>query len=210
MSLTRRSLLFGAALAGGSAPAAPYLWRGEAAKLQELRIPELIDTRKQGQSIALQAQAGRTSFFTPDATKTHVPLPHHHLVDMVRYALGYHGHEIMEEHHAIMPDGQRYFGLMTLKSPYGDYSDTIGLRNAHDKSWPIGVAFGSRVFVCDNTAFAADTVIKRRHTANAKRDLPGIVAGIIEPLRQKREQQHECFQRYQAAPLTDELADQTI
>jgi hypothetical protein len=109
-----------------------------------------------------------------------------------------------------MPDGQRYFGLMTLKSPYGDYSDTIGLRNAHDKSWPIGIAFGSRVFVCDNTAFLADTVIKRRHTANAKRDLPGIVAGVIEPLRQKREEQHESFERFQAAPLTDELADQVI
>ena len=147
---------------------------------------------------------------TPDATKTHVPLPHHHLVDMVRYALGYHGHDIVEEHHAVMPDGQRYFGLMTLKSPYGDYSDTIGLRNAHDKSWPIGIAFGSRVFVCDNTAFLADTVIKRRHTANAKRDLPGIVAGVIEPLRQKREEQHESFERFQAAPLTDELADQVI
>jgi len=147
---------------------------------------------------------------TPDATKTHVPLPHHHLVDMVRYALGYHGHDIVEEHHAVMPDGQRYFGLMTLKSPYGDYSDTIGLRNAHDKSWPIGIAFGSRVFVCDNTAFLADTVIKRRHTANAKRDLPAIVAGVIEPLRQKREEQHESFERFQAAPLTDELADQVI
>jgi hypothetical protein len=46
----------------------------------------------------------------------------------------------------------------------------VGLRNSHDKSFPVGIAFGSRVFVCDNAAFIADHVIKRRHTANAKRD----------------------------------------
>jgi hypothetical protein len=31
--------------------------------------------------------------------------------------------------------------------------------NSHDKSLPIGIAFGSRVFVCDNLAFSADHVI---------------------------------------------------
>ena len=29
------------------------------------------------------------------------------VVDMVRYALGYYDHEIVEEHHAITPDGAR-------------------------------------------------------------------------------------------------------
>lgn len=138
---------------------------------------------------------------TPKATATHVPLPHHHLVEMVRYALGYHKHDIVEEHHAIMPDGQRYFGLMTLRSPYGDYVDTLGLRNAHDKSWPIGLAFGSRVLVCDNTAFSAETIVKRRHTANSRRDLPGIVAGIIEPLEEKRMRQAAAFAQYHEHPL---------
>jgi hypothetical protein len=27
----------------------------------------------------------------------------------------------------------------------GDYTDTVGLRNSHDKSFPIGTAFGSRL-----------------------------------------------------------------
>jgi hypothetical protein len=39
-----------------------------------------------------------------------------------------------------------------------------------------------RGFVCDNLAFIADQVIKRRHTMNLKRDLPGIVGELIEPL----------------------------
>lgn len=147
---------------------------------------------------------------TPEATASHVPLPHHHLVEMVRYALGFYDHEIVEEHHAVMPDGQRYFGLMTLKSPYGDYVDTLGLRNSHDKSFPVGLAYGAKVMVCDNTSFFGDQVIKRKHTLNAKRDLPGLVASCIEPLRQKRAQQHECFERYRMAELDDQTADHAI
>lgn len=63
MMLTRRSVLAGSVLAGGAVLAAPYLWRAAASEPQELRIPELIDARSQGQSIALEARAGRTSFF---------------------------------------------------------------------------------------------------------------------------------------------------
>ena len=60
---------------------------------------------------------------------------------------------------------------MSLKSPYGDYTDTLGLRNSHDKTFPIGIAYSSRVFVCDNLAFMGDHVIRRKHTAKAKREL---------------------------------------
>ncbi|KGH10014.1 multicopper oxidase [Comamonas thiooxydans] len=64
MTLTRRSFLTGAVLAGGSLWAASSLWRPSfAAEARQLRIPELIDARDQGQSIALTAQVGKTSFF---------------------------------------------------------------------------------------------------------------------------------------------------
>src|SRR3954466_3250288 len=79
---------------------------------------------------------------TPEGTSTHVPIPHHELVELVRYTLGFFGHDIAEEAHAVTTDGTRYFGLMSLRSPYGDYTDTLGLRNSHDKSFPIGIAFG--------------------------------------------------------------------
>ena len=115
-----------------------------------------------------------------------LPVPHHEIVELVRYTLGFYGHEIFEEHHAITPEGARYFGLLSLRSPYGDYTDTVGLRNSHDKSFPIGIAFGSRVFVCDNLAFIGDHVIRRKHTAKAKRELPGLVTEIVQPLRDQR------------------------
>lgn len=69
--LTRRTLLaasagFGAAALGGRA----LLRAAEAAERQPLRIPELIDARRQGQSIALTAQRGRTAFLPGRPTPT--------------------------------------------------------------------------------------------------------------------------------------------
>jgi hypothetical protein len=153
---------------------------------------------------------GLRSLVTPPATPTHVPLPHHQLVEMMKYALPFYGHEIVEEHHGITEDGARYFGLLTLKSTYGSYTDTVGLRNSHDKSFPIGVAFGSRVFVCDNLSFIAEHVVRRKHTANAKRELPALVAELVEPLAHQRQRQHEAFERYSQTGLNDERADHAI
>jgi hypothetical protein len=147
---------------------------------------------------------------TPPATPSHVPIPHFRVVDLIRTTLGMYGHEIVGEHHGITEDGARYFGLLSLRSTYGNYEDTVGLRNSHDKSFPVGIGFGSRVFVCDNLAFLADTVIKRRHTTNLKRDLPGLIGEIIEPLADQRERQARTFDRYKHALLTDQQADHAI
>ena len=147
---------------------------------------------------------------TPPPTDTHVPVPHFRVVDLIRTTLGMYGHQIVGEHHGVTEDGMRYFGLLSLKSTYGNYEDTVGLRNSHDRSFPVGVGFGSRVFVCDNLAFSADTVIKRKHTANLKRDLPGIIGELIDPLALHREAQARTFERYEQTMLTAEMADHAI
>lgn len=153
---------------------------------------------------------GLRSLATPPATPTHVPLPHHELVQMMKYALPFYGHEIVAEHHGLTEDGSRYFGLLSLRSTYGAYEDTVGLRNSHNKSFPIGVAFGSRVFVCDNLAFIAEHVVRRKHTQHAKRELPALVAELVEPLGLQRQRQHEAFERYSQTALTDQRADHAI
>lgn len=146
----------------------------------------------------------------PDATETHMPLPHHELVSLVRYTLGFYGHEITEEHHAIANDGLRYFGLMSLHSPYGEYTDTVGLRNSNDRTFPIGIAFGSRVFVCDNLSFMGEHVIRRKHTVKAKKELPGLVTEIVAPLLAQRVAQNEKLVAYQKSALTDDQAYASI
>jgi hypothetical protein len=147
---------------------------------------------------------------TPPATETHVPIPHHRVVDLAAYSLSYFGHEVVERHFGVTDDGMRFFGILTLRSPYGDYSDTLGLRNSHDKSLPIGIGFGSRVFVCDNLAFNADIVIKRKHTVNAKHDLPGLIGEVIEPLAIQREGQEKKIEHHKATNLDQATADHAI
>lgn len=147
---------------------------------------------------------------TPAATPTHVPIAHHRVVDLVKGSLAMFGHTIEAEHYGVTEDGMRFFGVMELRSDKGLYTDTVGLRNSHDKRFPVGIAFGAKVFVCDNLSFVADHVIKRKHTANAKRDLPGLVGEIIEPLADQRDIQRRTFQRYQETALSDGLADHLI
>ena len=146
----------------------------------------------------------------PLATDTHVPIAHSAVVDMVKYSLGFFGHQIVGEDYGVTPDGARFFGVLSLQSEYGDYTDTVGLRNSHDKRFPIGISFGSRVFVCDNLAFAGDHVIKRKHTSNAKRDLPGLVAEVVEPLRDQRQHQARMFDAYRSTPLDEVEVDHII
>lgn len=139
-----------------------------------------------------------------------MPVAHHEIVQLIRYTLGFFGHDILDEAHAVTPDGYRYFGLLSLRSTYGDYTDTVGLRNSHDKSFPIGIAFGSRVMVCDNLSFFGDHTIRRKHTIKAKRELPGLLSEIVEPLQAQRLAQNQTFQRYQQVALTDAQVDHAI
>jgi hypothetical protein len=146
----------------------------------------------------------------PASTDTHVPIAHAAVVDMVKYSLGFYGHEVVEEDYGVTPDGMRFFGVLSLRSDYSDYTDTVGLRNSHDKRFPIGISFGSRVFVCDNLAFSGDHVIRRKHTPNAKRDLPGLVAEVVEPLRDHRLRQQRTFATYRETALTPPVLDHAI
>lgn len=147
---------------------------------------------------------------TPPATLTHVPIPHFRLVDLVANALGYYGHIVKDQHFGVTPDKMRFFGLLSLESPYSGYEDTIGLRNSHDKKFPVGISFGSRVFVCDNLAFVGDSIIRTKHTAKLKVRLPGLIGEIIEPLTLQREAQGKTFERYKTAMLADQAADHAI
>jgi len=150
---------------------------------------------------------GLRALKTPEPTATHVPIPHYRVVDLIAHALAYYGHTVTDQHFGVTPDGDRFFGGLCLKSEYTGYTDMVGLRNSHDKKFPVGISFGSRVFVCDNLAFSGDHVIKRKHTSNLKRDLPGLIGEIIEPLAQQREAQKITYDRYRATSLSDMLAD---
>lgn len=113
----------------------------------------------------------------PDATQTHVPIPHMAVVDAARKWIGAIGLTVTGEKFAVAPglgkmgDG-RFFGVMDLSSTIVEGVTTVlGLRNSHDKSMTAGVCAGERVFVCDNLAFSAEVVVLRMHTRHIMRDL---------------------------------------
>lgn len=153
---------------------------------------------------------GLRALITPEPTATHVPVAHYRFVDLVAHSLGYYGHEIVNQAFGVTPDGAKFFGVLTLRSPYTGYSDVVGLRNSHDKSLPVGVSFGSSVFVCDNLAFIGDAVIKTKHSAKLKMRLPGLIGELIEPIADQREAQQRKLLAYQETELTDDQADMTI
>jgi hypothetical protein len=72
--------------------------------------------------------------------------------------------------------------------------------HSHDKSFPIGIAFGSRVFICDNLAFIGDHVVRRKHTVKAKKELPGLLTDIVAPLQAQRLAQNQKLLAYQGTP----------
>lgn len=150
------------------------------------------------------------SLETPPATKSHHPIAHYHVVDLVKHSLTFYGHQVVGEDFGITEDGMRFFGVLALKSEYGNYADVVGLRNSSDKSFPVGVSFGSSTFVCDNLAFIGDHVIRRKHTQRLRFELPGLIASIVEPLAEQREKQHRTFIKYQETPLSEERADHAI
>ena len=69
--LSRRTILTGATLAGAGAVVARPLWQATAApEPQLLKVPDLIDARKEGQSLTLKVQTGTTAFFPDQESPT--------------------------------------------------------------------------------------------------------------------------------------------
>ena len=56
----------------------------------------------------------------------------------------------------------------------------------------------------------AITFIRRKHTVKAKRELPGLVTEIVQPLQEQRIWQNDRLASYRRIPLDDRVADHAI
>ena len=129
-----------------------------------------------------------TNVVTPPSTLTHYPISHRYFLDLVLEALAYHGYTVTRQQHGLMGRaGEDYFGVIELdrKSPSGDFCHVLGIRNSHRFRFSGQAALGSRVFVCDNTAFRADNAVvkfSRKHTKFILRDFPRICIDKVAEL----------------------------
>jgi hypothetical protein len=140
---------------------------------------------------------------TPDPVEDWVPIPHGLLIDTVRGYFGSTGLQVVGEQHCLAREGTRYFGLFQINSENADYDLTVGLRNAHDKSFSAGLCVGSSVFVCDNLAFSSEIVLGRKHTKYIERDLPELVGRAVGALGEQRVEQDRRIELYKATELSD-------
>lgn len=141
---------------------------------------------------------------TPDPTDTWVPIPHRQVVEQVADTMQDAGLSIVSAAYGLTNDGNRFFGLLEVAGKQGADSDhalIVGLRNSHDKSFPVKLACGSRVFVCDNMAFSGEVTVTRRHTLNVSRALPGLITRSIGELGNLRNKQLVRFDAYKATSL---------
>ena len=118
---------------------------------------------------------------TPRGTASWHPIPHYKVIETVSDAVQSRGWSIADEQYGLARSGQKLFGVMRLGNfKHPEWSRAIGLRNSHDMTIAVGLAAGVSVFCCDNLAFGASTVIKRRHTSRF--DLLSLVSGALDTL----------------------------
>jgi hypothetical protein len=100
----------------------------------------------------------------PEATSTFRPVGHAELVATLTQVMQDRGLHIVREQFAVQ--SQKLFGTFDLEwQKMEEYGAAVGFRHANDKSMPIQIAVGARVFVCDNMSFLGELIHTRKHTA---------------------------------------------
>jgi Domain of unknown function (DUF932) len=147
-------------------------------------------------------------FILPEATKTWKPISHDRVLDTALQTLGEAGYQVGSTKLGVSHEGQRFFGTLDLVAPLAPgVALAVGLRNSADKSLPMGFCAGSRVFVCDNLAFRADLLVKRKHTANGQARFSADIAAAVESLASFRDAEAGRIAALQRRFLSDAEAE---
>jgi hypothetical protein len=138
------------------------------------------------------------------------PVAHAKVLDAVKETLVGAGYLIRAEKYALARHDARFFGV-DLTAPLADgVSLSVGVRNSVDKSFPLGFAAGSRVFVCDNLAFRSELLVRRKHTLNGMKAFGSAIAGAVASLASFQEAEAARIKRMSEMELTPAHASHII
>lgn len=141
------------------------------------------------------------------STETWFPTPHKVVLETVETVLQNSGFEVAKSKFALSADNLRFFGTLDLTSTIVEgVSLAVGIRNAIDKTLPIGLVAGSRVFVCDNLAFNSEIYVNKRHTRFGKDRFDEGISKSIVALSQFRTIEARRIEHYQSCELTETQA----
>ncbi len=145
---------------------------------------------------------------TPEATRTHQPVPHVRIVEALTEALAFRHSGVVREEYAVTPDGGKMFGVLDLDYEFASldtFRFSIGLRNANDKTMRLGITIGYRVFVCDNMAFKGDFMpVLAKHSR--KLDLEEVIALGVDRMQRGFAPLWQQINGWQRRDVTDEQA----
>lgn len=146
---------------------------------------------------------------TPAATGTHQPVAHADLIDEVIRTASYSGITLKPEEakYAVTADGNRMFGIMPavlnhLEQP--DWEFSLGIRNSHDKTFPVGLVVGQRVFICDNLAFSGEVQARTKHSRHVYSRLGRVATNLCARWVERAMGLVEQTEKLKATALSDQ------
>jgi hypothetical protein len=145
----------------------------------------------------------------PEATDTHKPIAHIHLVNSILESLSFRHINVVKDEYAVSEDGMKLFGVMELETLGDGFRFSLGLRNANDKSMRLGLVVGVRILVCDNLAFSGDfEPVLAKHSKHF--DLNNALAIGMEQMQRNFKPMSDQIDRWRGAQITDGQAKEII
>jgi len=103
----------------------------------------------------------------PPFTRTWHPISHKHLIETLDQVVHDAGFIPTRRDYSLNESGTRMFGVWQVNGAHRSdkLSWCIGIRNSIDRSMPLGLVAGIKVFVCDNLCFSGEIIALRKHTS---------------------------------------------
>ena len=147
----------------------------------------------------------------PPPTGTWFPIAHHHVLSTVEETLHGAGFTVSKSQYALSQDNNRFFGTLTLGSYVGDGINlAVGVRNSTDRTFPIGMCVGHRVFVCDNLGFSSSIQVTKKHTRFGEVRFHEGISQAVMSLHQYRESEASRIERLRQSDLDYDHANSLI
>jgi hypothetical protein len=142
---------------------------------------------------------------TPEATRTHQPVPHYKLVQALIETLSFRHIGVVQDEYAVSSNGMKMFGVLDLESRFEGCRFSIGIRNSHDKSFRLAVTAGLRVAVCENMMFSGDfTPVLAKHSKSFS--LQDSLCIGVDRMQRNFEPMKRQVQTWQESQLADVTA----
>ena len=156
-------------------------------------------------------RAALASIETPPPSRRWLPIGHEQVVSTVSEALAGMGLRVERERYALSRDDARLFATLDIAVEVTpDIRLAIGIRNSHDQSFPLGFCAGNRVAVCDNLAFSAELMVRRKHTRFGHDRFRDDIGTCVARLDAFRTAEAARIARMREAELTDAQAESLI